>query len=205
MFRFKIWAQTSEFLSLNEVRPAPLFDLYTYWSDCCSGDAPPAQQDMSLDMVRESLGNIALIDLERNPAGARYLLVGSALKKLLGKDPTGKLVDQVYSQSIAREVYEAFGRAVRDRQASFYQRDFEILGRSFGYYRLILPLRLGKEEAVRRILIGIYPTDRRLIESKQWRSVVDDMENERLQEDRLSNDWRASMEADISKQDGMDS
>jgi hypothetical protein len=193
MSGFKIWSRTAEYLSLNDIRPPPLAQLYAYWQKCRSSDEDlPAQQDLSLREVPECMGNLALVALETAPAGARYLLVGPALKKLLGADPTGKRIDEIYSRSIAREVYDAFGRAARDRTPSFYQRDFEILGRSFGYYRLILPLRLGEGEGVRRLLVGIYPTSDRLTEADQWRGALADLEAQERKEDEMQRAWLRS-------------
>lgn len=191
MSRFKIWSRTSEYLSLTEIEPPALADLHAYWSQVGGGDVP-RQTDLNPRAMGEALHHVALVEIERRPAGARYLLVGEALKRLLGADPTGKRIDEVYSRAVAREVYEAFSKAVRSREAAFYRRDFQILGKTFGYFRLILPLS-GRDGAVERLLIAIYPTDPSLKRARQWREAVEDLERRRRAEASMETAWGRSL------------
>lgn len=168
---FKIVDRSHQYRELTEIQPPQLRDLYLHWYRARSGDEIPNQRDISPDLLEECAGNIALIHLDTDPKQARYILVGTNLKRLLGKDPTNMAIENVYSPAIAKEVYEAIGKTVRSREATFFQRTFVVLGQSFGYFRLILPMRLEGDE-VTRLLFGIYPTDERLTEAKTWQNVV---------------------------------
>ena len=170
--KFKIWSRNHEYRDLTDVRPFQLKELLGIWRRAAS-DGIPRQSDISPSDLREYAGNIALVDIEQEPSRARYLIVGKNLKKLLGKDPTKRNIEEVYPPSIAREVYEAFGKVVRSRKPSYYQRDFVVLGRSFGYFRLILPMTTA-DETVNRLLVGIYPTDENLTEARTWQSAAID-------------------------------
>lgn len=63
-----------------------------------------------------------------------------------------------------RPLAQLYGTVVRGRKATFYKRDFVVLGKPLGYFRLLLPRRLD-DDRVRRIAVGIYPTDIRLTEA----------------------------------------
>lgn len=185
----RIWSRTAEYLSLEDIRPPPLAELHAYWLARCPEGDVPRQMELSPRDLGASVRNTALIDIEQAPPGARYVLVGDALKRLLGRDPTGHRVDEIYGPTIAREVYGAFGRVAEARTASFYVREFQILGKSFGYYRLLLPLRLGEDKAIRRILIGIYPTSDRLNEARDWRDPLNRLEAQEREEQAMQSAW----------------
>lgn len=169
--KFEILSRTHQYQSLSDIQPQPLEALYRKWSKCRGRSDIPQQRDISPSDLSPYAGNIALVNLETNPKCARYLHVGTNLKRLLGKDPTNLTVENIYSASVAKEVYESFGKTVRTRDATFYQRTFVILGRPYGYFRLILPMRLDSSE-VSRLLIGIYPSDERMTDARTWLRAV---------------------------------
>ena len=184
----KFWARTAQYLSLAEVNPPPLRNLHAYWHACAGLDSIPAQRDLDPRKFADVHANIALVAMGGEPARARYLLVGAALKRLLGRDPTGLFIEQVYPHRTAQEIYTAFDAVRASRTPSFYQRDFQILGRSFGYWRLLLPLRLSGH-AIERILIGIYPTSTDLRHAAQWQEPLAELERETEAEQRMRADW----------------
>ena len=112
----------------------------------------------------DCLGHIALLDIETEPFRAKYMIVGEALKKLLGADPTDQYLDTVYPKLISDEIYGAFKRSMDGRRAPFPARVSNLM-KSFGYNRLILPMRLNGDR-IRRILICI----RRSIKSSNAQS-----------------------------------
>ena len=81
-------------------------------------------------------------------------------------------IEDVYPPDTSKEIYDAFSKTVHERTATFYQRSYVVLGKQFGYYRLISPLRLNSD-AVRRLLIGIYPTDYKMTDASGWQKTVD--------------------------------
>ncbi len=197
---FTLYSRTQEYKSLTDIQPVPLQRLYDYWKGAQFDQDVPRQRDVSPAKVPECMGNIALVGLELKPARARYIIVGRNLKRLLGRDPTGMTVEQAYSKSVAREVYAAFGKTVRSRAATFYKREYNILGQRFGYYRLILPLRL-EDTRVSRLLIGIYPTDDRVTDAKPWQRALKKLTNSQGEAapdtvEDLDRAWDGSMHED---------
>ncbi|MBO6520417.1 MAG: PAS domain-containing protein [Rhodospirillales bacterium] len=169
--KFQILSRTQQYQELSQIQPPALLELYRKWDRSRGRSDLPRQQDISPSNLSPFAGNIALVNLETNPKCARYLHVGSNLKRLLGKDPTNLTVENIYSATVAKEIYEAFGKTVRARDATFYQRTFVILGRPYGYFRLILPMRLEGDQ-VSRLLIGIYPSDERMVDARSWLRAV---------------------------------
>jgi|GEM_PF-2555530 len=204
MGRFRIWSNTAEYLSLNALQRPDMAGLYEYWKDAGDGDAPPRQKDLAIHEMPDCLSNIALLDIappgpedaDALPAGfpirARYLMVGDSLKKLLGEDPTGLLINEVYSKDVAEEVARALHKAMDTRRALYYRREFQILTKSFGYDRLILPMRLQGTE-VRRILLCIYPLDAKLTSADQWRGELAKVEDMERTEARMASAWAESL------------
>jgi len=199
---FQLFARTQEYQTLSDIRPLPLQRLYELWSGAHFAGNLPRQRDVSPTRVPECISNIALVGIELNPARARYMIVGYNLRKLLGDDPSGMTVEQAYSKSVSREIYEAFGKTVRSRSATFYKREYNILGQCFGYYRLILPLRL-EDDRVSRLLIGIYPTDDSLADAKPWQRALRKLKygNQATSSETVQGvdrAWEASMRKDES-------
>nr|WP_316639425.1 hypothetical protein [uncultured Roseateles sp.] len=167
-----LWTQSIKRLPLPMLNSAPLIAMHSHWLVRCANGRPPRQADLSLPLLRPFMHQLALVKLETEPAGARYLVVGSRLQGLLGKDPTGRRVEEVYAPNVAREVYQAFVAVGRDREPAYFRRDFTLLGRQFGYHRLLLPLTGIHSDEVRSLIVGIYPIDKDFTEALQWRKLL---------------------------------
>lgn len=171
-------------MNMGDMYPTPLRDLYDYsFSKTVNGE-PPRQSALKIADFPKCLANIALVRIESDFEESRYLIVGSALKRLLGRDPVGKPLYEVSRQDIATEVASALQKVAVIGLPSFYVREFQILGKSFGYCRLLLPLQT-KRSVIDRVLIGIYPTSASLTHAKQWQSAVSDMDAQRAAEARV--------------------
>jgi len=197
MSRFKIWSNTAEFMSLEHIQPQPMAELHQYWEDRVKEGQPPTQKDLSIRDMPDCLDNIALLDIgitdkERPRLQAKYLIIGEALKKLLGSDPTGLPIEDVYADNIAEEIYGAIKKCAKQRQALYFRREFQILNKSFGYNRLMLPLRLNGER-VARVLICIYPLDKNLVSAEQWQNEVTKMKEMEARERRYESAWAESL------------
>lgn len=184
----KIWSRTSRYMSMDDVYPPPLKELYEYWQSKTRNREPPAQADLKIGDFPQCLNNIALIQIQSDFEDSRYLIVGGALKRLLGKDPVGKTLSEVYEPEIASEVATALQKVAVSGVPSFYVREFQILGKSFGYCRLLLPLQT-KRAVIDRVLIGIYPTSAALTHARQWQSAVADLDAQKAAEGRLAEEW----------------
>lgn len=203
MSRFRIWSNTAEYLSLSEIDRPVLADLHRYWRGRSANGYPPRQKDLAVHDMPDCLSNIALIDVAPPsredtelppgfPLRARYLMVGEALTKLLGENPTGMLINEVYSNDVALEVARALLKSMETQTALYYRREFQILRKSFGYDRLILPMRLQGTE-VRRILLAIYPLDRNLVSADQWQRELAKFDAMEQVENRMASAWAESL------------
>lgn len=193
MAKFKIWSNTAEFMSLADIRPAAMAELYDYWKRAAQDGDTPRQKDMTIQgMPPDCLDHIALLDLANPPTKAKYLIIGAALKKLLGADPTGQYIQDVYPETIHTEIQTAFAKAAQRQEALYFRREFQVLTKSFGYDRLIMPLRLDGP-AIRRILICIYPLDPKLTSANQWQNEVAKLEDMERREQRFESAWAESL------------
>lgn len=192
MARSRIWSNTAEFLSLESIHPEQMGALHAYWRNCAVDADVPRQKDLSIRDMPDCLEHIALLDIETEPFRAKYMIVGEALKELLGADPTDQYLDTVYPKSISDEIYRAFKRSMDERRALYFRREFQILMKSFGYNRLILPMRLNGD-SIRRILICIYPLDKKLKRAEQWQSVVLELEEIDRREAQYETAWADSL------------
>lgn len=189
-------------------------DLYRYWLGRSDNGMPPRQKDLAIHQMPNCLSNIALIDVARParedgdvppgfPVRARYLMVGEALTKLLGENPTGMLINEVYGSDVALEVGRTLLKSVETQRALYYRREFQILHKSFGYDRLILPMRLQGTD-VRRILLAIYPLDSKLVSAEQWRSELAKFDAMERTEARMAEAWTESLGHAASPRPDMD-
>lgn len=187
---FGIWHRTSSYPSLDEIHPAGLQALYAAWQQARGGAAVPLATAMPVNAVQAVLPNMALIGLGDTGEDPRYLVFGPALRLLLGRDPTGEAIRQVYPRDIAEEVLDALAQVRREQRPLYYRREFRILGREFGYKRLMLPLN-DRKGHVSHVALGIYPIQPELRHASQWQSVVAEMEEKRLGQASTAAEWHS--------------
>lgn len=127
--------------------PAPLqiphpelAHLYRYWLERCAGRPMPARMDVDpVDLPRRLLPHLFLVDVEEEPRRYRYRLVGSELTAAMGRELTGRYVDEMpylfrkFALPAYAEVMAARAPIYREINA------FEALQR-IRYKRLLLPL-----------------------------------------------------------------
>ena len=68
------------------------------WHQKCAGRDLPSRRDFAIEDLGPFLGSIALIDVEQEPLRFRYRLIGTGITEMLGRDSTGKYIDQVYDK-----------------------------------------------------------------------------------------------------------
>lgn len=188
-----LWSWTAESLSPDDIHVPPMKDLLRYWRSRLGTGAVPDQRALHVAEMPKCTANIALVLLRKGPLRAKYRLVGRNLVKLLGEDPTGKYVHDVYKPSVADEIYKAIGEVLDAKKPIYFKREFQILGKSFGYHRLLLPLCLGKDE-IDRVLICIYPTNKDLTDAEQWQSVVREYDEQQRAEQVFADQWFSSLD-----------
>jgi len=172
----KLWQSVDEYVPLSEVHSfIPLRHVLNAWRWAWTDPPrPPNLSETITPALNGILGNLALVAVDREQEAARYLKVGRNLTRLLGEDPTGKLLHEVYSAAIATEVCAALAKVARCGQPTYYRREFTIMGKSFGYLRLILPVR--RIDPGDFALVALYPSSAQFIEAAQWQSQLEEAE-----------------------------
>lgn len=151
----------------TKVRTSELRRLLQYWHDL-KGDRPlPRRADLDPVDIAYCLGNLALVEIGA-PFRPRYRLVGTRLTELLGEDPTGKYLDQMYSPAIRGEALAAYRRTVETGQPDYTERVFNLLFLKFGYYRLLLPFSWRSEGRADLVLAAFFATDRSVRQAVDW-------------------------------------
>ncbi len=80
----------------SRVRSPDLIALHRYWSEKSAGRTMPARADFDPVDMAALLPYLFLVDVAANASGPlfRYRLIGTAIVALLGRDSTGKGVDE---------------------------------------------------------------------------------------------------------------
>ena len=129
--------------------------LLHHWMDRCHGRAMPARGDFDVIDMKPWLGNLNLVDVERNPLNFRYRVYGTNVADMLRKELTGHRIEDNPSSMVA-EVRVSYERVVETR-APFYQRvDFVAINEFFRFHRLLLPLS-DDDKVVAQVLVGNTP------------------------------------------------
>lgn len=95
---------------------AALRTVKDYWQRKCGDRLMPARADIDPLDLREQLGWLILTDVVGPPLRFRYRLVGSAITAELGRDSTGKYLDEIYPEAIYKDLAGSFGWVVANRQ-----------------------------------------------------------------------------------------
>ncbi len=169
-----VFARTAHFADPEEINHRGLNELYAAWKTAIDVQSSRVlEQKFQTDQLAGVIQHMALLTLHHDPLVAHYEIVGSALIRLLGSDPTGKAIDEVYPRSISKEIYKTLATVSEEGTPRYTVREFRVLMHHFGYRRLILPL-YSSAEAMRptRAIVGIYPVDRKLTDAFQWKRGV---------------------------------
>lgn len=118
-----------------------LRDLFHYWQGLWRGDRLPGRRDIDPADLRPILPYLFLVDVEPEPAGLRFRLVGTALVTRLRHDPTGRPVREAFPAADWPAIEPDYRAAIDDRRPIC--RKVDLHGpdsRSHSYERLLLPL-----------------------------------------------------------------
>lgn len=75
-----------------------LIEIFDLWKSKCRDGKLPARPDFLMEDLAAFGGRIALIDVEQNPERFRFRLVGTWITDMIGRDSTGKYVDELYDE-----------------------------------------------------------------------------------------------------------
>jgi hypothetical protein len=140
---------------------ATLGALFRYWEKKRGSGGIPTRRDIDpIEMDRRLLPHLMLCELSGGGNVVRFRLVGTALAKRLGIDPTGQLL----SDLPRADYFDFLGSLVRQACAEAAP----IYGESVFYWaardrldagHLVLPLSTGRAEATIVLIGAVYQSD----------------------------------------------
>ncbi|MDF1791828.1 MAG: PAS domain-containing protein [Thalassobaculaceae bacterium] len=80
----------------NDLQFERLRDLFSLWTARCHGDRLPTRGDFSSEELMSFAGRVVLIDVERAPFRLKWRLIGAYITEVVGRDSTGRYLDEVH-------------------------------------------------------------------------------------------------------------
>jgi hypothetical protein len=140
----------------NIIQDERLRDLYRYWADKKHGRALPARGDLDPMEIPQLLPNIGLVDVVGDPPRFRYRLVGTAITHAIGRELTGRFVDELpIDRDYVEHLLSLYRTTLEERRPVYSEGDFIGLPykASWRSFRLLLPLS-RRDDRVDMILVG---------------------------------------------------
>ena len=141
-------------LELGAIPSDLLQRMFAYWQSKCGGHAMPARADIDPVEFAWGLGNVSLLDVERDPLQFRYRLAGSKLTRIMEVDLTGRSIDDIKHADFRDLMRKHLQEIVETAKPSVYCISITNGGGPQTYVRLALPLR-GADGGVAMILTMI--------------------------------------------------
>lgn len=141
-------------LELGAIPSDLLQRMLAYWQSKCGGHAMPARADIDPVEFAWGLGNVSLLDVERDPLQFRYRLAGSKLTRIMEVDLTGRSIDDIKHVDFRDLMRKHLQEIVETAKPSVYCISITNGGGPQTYVRLALPLR-GADGGVAMILTMI--------------------------------------------------
>jgi hypothetical protein len=112
----------------------------------------PGRADLDLFDLKRHLGDLFLVDVEREPPRFRYRLVGTRITNAVQRDATGKYFEDVYTGRLLDSMIEVQSWVVNQRAPlRIFSRTGHPHTRIYAYEGLLLPLS-ADGEAVNMVL-----------------------------------------------------
>ena len=90
--------------------------MYEYWQSKCSNRSMPARADIDpVEMPRQLLPGICIVDVVADERRYVYRLVGTGDAEVRGNDPTGKSVLEGFFGPSAQDALSCYDRVVTSR------------------------------------------------------------------------------------------
>lgn len=131
-----------------------LRELLALWRGRRGERLMPARRDFDAVEFLRFGGRIALIDVEYEPKRYRFRLIGSKMTEVLGRDSTGRYVDELYDSAFYQTAVEPYEVVSRERRPVASHGNMKRMGKEFlRFQSLDLPLS-SDGERVDMILKG---------------------------------------------------
>lgn len=115
--------------------------LMDYWQGICRPGGLPSRSDLDPVEIPQLLGNVFLVDVERQPMRFRMRLAGSEIDRVFGRSFTGRFLDDFHTGYFERDALSDYAQVVFCKQPSFTERCVAGAGGQWIHYRrLLLPL-----------------------------------------------------------------
>lgn len=96
-------------------RDPKLLSALELWREKANGRAMPARGDFSHEDLWPFMGDVALIDIERNPLRYRFRLIGTNVADMVKRDMTGRYLDEIYSGENFYNAVRSFTHILKHR------------------------------------------------------------------------------------------
>lgn len=124
-----------------QIRSDKLRRMHAYWVRIKGDKAMPARADFDPVDIPDLLANISLMDLSFEPFRATAKVVGTAIVEFLGRDHTGKSIEEGLEPALASEAMAQYRDVVDARQPVLVASMARVRDREhFEVERLLLPL-----------------------------------------------------------------
>lgn len=124
----------------EQIRHPDLRRLYDYWDSRRGGRRYPARRDLDPVEFSFAIGNVTLIDVEYEPLRFRFRLMGGLQAQRVGKDLTGKPVDDLRDSHYRALLLKAYHDAIATGQPNTTVYEQMIEGTPHHFEVLRLPL-----------------------------------------------------------------
>lgn len=122
------------------ITDAVLLRVFDYWQSRIRDGRPPARADIDPLEMPYVMGNLILVDVERDPWRFRYRLAGSRVTNRLGFDPTGKYLDEHPDPNHRQTIQAVYTEVASTGLPKAYARDQYVDNRLRRYDVLVVPL-----------------------------------------------------------------
>ncbi|HWT98895.1 MAG TPA: PAS domain-containing protein [Terriglobales bacterium] len=148
-----------------QIRHPHLQRFFAYWRDKAAGREMPTRNDLDPIDFRYVLGNVILVDVEREPLRFRFRLYGARLINFFRDgDYTGKYADQLLPPDYAPFVVKAYTVAVEGRVPRYAERDLVMNQQRIVYDVLTLPLADPADPGtIAMLAVAMLPIDRKML------------------------------------------
>ena len=128
-------------LELGAIPSELLQRMLTYWQSKCGSHSMPSRANIDPIEFAWGLGNVSLLDVERDPLQFRYRLAGSRLTRIMEVDLTGRSIDEIKQADFRDLMRRHLQEIVETAKPSVYCISITNGGGPQTYVRLALPLR----------------------------------------------------------------
>jgi hypothetical protein len=127
--------------------------VFDYWDERRAGMPFPSRRTIDPLELGFALGNLVLIDVQREPLRFRYRLVGTWVVEKWGYDMTGKFVDELPDPQRLALVLEKYHQVVETGQPLCIRGRRIMDERPWAYESVMMPL--GDADEVTMLLICV--------------------------------------------------